>query len=170
LTLRLAPAGPADRNRIARIRAPIGMGHFVHFNWFWLDRAEADPEITFSLIRGGARDGIIGCIAYGPHEAIDLDPSSRMPGIGEIYHLVIDRKHAGQGQGAHAVIAGIDALRSRDPKLEAVRVSHHPENAAAARLYARLGFIEIGVKVDGETGIRDRLLEYSLLPQAARRS
>jgi len=162
MAVRLVPATGTDRKRIARIRAPIGMGHFVHFNRFWLDRALADAAIHFSLVRGGSRGGIIGCLAYGPHETIDLDPSSRMPGVGEIYHLVIDRKCAGRGQGAGAVAAGIEALLALDPELKAVRVSHHVENTAAAKLYARLGFVAIGEKIDGETGIRDRLLELPL--------
>jgi hypothetical protein len=42
-----------------------------------------------------------------------------------------------------------------------VRVSHHTDNKVAARLYAGLGFVEIGEKVDGETGVRDRLLELA---------
>jgi hypothetical protein len=97
MALQLVPATAADRARIARIRGPVGMGRFVHRNWFWLDRALADPAIRFVLIRGGARGGITGCLAYGPHERIDLDPCSRMPRVGEIYHLVIDRNHTGRG-------------------------------------------------------------------------
>lgn len=159
--LSLVPAAVTDRKRIARIRAPIGMGPFVHFNWFWLDRDLADPEIRFSLVRGGSRGGIIGCVAYGPHEFIDLDPRSRIAGIGEIYHIVVDRKHAGKGQGTRAILAAIEALRLLNPNFYAVRVSHHKSNKAAAKLYARLGFVEIGEKIDGETGIRDRLLELS---------
>jgi len=161
MALQLVPATAADRTRIARIRAPVGTGRFVHRNWFWLDRARADPAIRFVLIRGGARGGITGCLAYGPHERIDLDPGSRMPRVGEIYHLVIDRNHAGRGQGARAIAAAFAALRALDPALNAVRVSHHTDNKVAARLYAGLGFVEIGEKVDGETGVRDRLLELS---------
>jgi RimJ/RimL family protein N-acetyltransferase len=164
MALRLVTATDADRKRIDRIRAPIGLGRFVHFNWFWLNRALVDPEIRFVLIRGGVRGGITGCLAYGPHELVDLDPSSRMPGVGEIYHIVIDRRHTGQGQGARAVAAAIEALRAIDPTLTAVRTSHHVENRAAARLYARLGFVEIGEKTDGETGIRDRLMEFTFPP------
>lgn len=162
MALRLIAATADDRRRIARIRAPRGMGQFVHYNWFWLDRALADPSIQLALIRGGPRGGIIGCVAYGPHEVIDLDPSSRLPGVGEIYHIVIDRKHVGRGHGARAVMAAIQALRDLDSKLRAVRVSHHAENKVAAKLYARLGLVEIGEKIDGETGIRDRLLELVL--------
>jgi RimJ/RimL family protein N-acetyltransferase len=138
------------------------MGRFVHFNWFWLDRALADPEITFSLVRGGSLGGISGCLAYVPHEPLDLDPSSRISEVGEIYHIVIDRRHAGRGQGGRAIMAAIDALRAYNPGIGAVRVSHHPDNNLAAKLYSRLGFVEVGCKIDGETGIRDRLLELSL--------
>jgi RimJ/RimL family protein N-acetyltransferase len=135
------------------------MGRFVHFNWFWLDRALADPEIRFLLIRGGPRGGITGCLAYGPHEVVDLDPPSRMPEVGEIYHLVIDRKYTGQGQGTRAITAAIGRLRGLDPTLKAVRVAHHADNKVAANLYAQLGFVKVGDKIDRETGIIDRLLE-----------
>lgn len=138
------------------------MGRFVHYNWFWLKRALVDPEITFAFVRGGPRSGITGCIAYGPHELIDLDPSSRRPEVGEIYHVVIHRQSARRGQGAAAIVAAISAMRSAAPRIKAVRVSHHADNHGAARLYAKLGFVEIGVKTDGETGICDRLLELSL--------
>jgi RimJ/RimL family protein N-acetyltransferase len=158
----LIPARAADRARIARVRPPAGMGRFVHFNWFWLDRALADPAICFCLIRGGPRGGIAGCMALGPHEQIDLDPGSRLKGVGEIYHVVVDRAHAGRGIGRAAIIAGIKVLLEVDPGLVAVRVSHHVQNEAAARLYTRLGFKTIGEKIDGETGIRDRLLELTL--------
>ena len=158
----LTPAVAVDRVRLSRIRAPVGMGHFVHFNWFWLDRALIDTEIKCCLIRGGPRGGVVGCLAYGPHERIDLDSGSRMPNIGEIYHIVIDRRHAGRGHGRSAIMAGLQALCEANRDLISIRVSHHAENLAAAGLYARLGFVEIGVKIDGETGIRDKLLELDL--------
>lgn len=155
----LVSATAADRQRISRIRPPAGMGHFVHYNWFWLDRSLADPVIRFDLVRVGPRRGLKGCIAYGPHEAVDLDPASRLDGVGEIYHVVIDRASVGQGVGRGSILAALVKLQRYMPRLQAVRVSHHVDNAAARKLYAKLGFIEIGEKIDGETGIRDRLLE-----------
>lgn len=162
MPLTLHTASGMDRRRIARIRAPVGMSHFVHFNWFWLDRAINDPAITFALIRSGVRGGITGCIAYGPHERIDLDPTSRVASVGEIYHIIVDRSFAGRGVAAEAIGAAISAMRTLDGTISSVRVSHHAQNIVAARLYARLGFAAIGEKVDGETGIRDRLLELPL--------
>ena len=66
------------------MRAPAGLESFVHYNWFWLDRALADPAIQFRLIRAGARRKLAGVVAFGPHEPVDLDPASRRPHLGEI--------------------------------------------------------------------------------------
>src|SRR5262249_45462646 len=105
---------------------------------------------------------LVGCVAYGPHEAVDLDLSSRVRDIGEIYHLVIDRHAVEHGYGTATVSAVIDALRAAMPGMRAVRVNHHRDNVTAAAFFERLGFVRIGEKIDGETGIRDVLRELSL--------
>lgn len=165
MSVALETTDASSRGLIARIRPPVGMGRFVHYNWFWLDRAIRDPAISFALVRGGPRKGVTGCIAFGPHEQVDLDPRSRLPRVGEIYHVVIDRRFVGRRHGPDAIAAAVSLMRTLDPAMLAVRVSHHAENAIAARLYSRLGFRQIGEKVDGETGIRDKLLELSLRSQ-----
>ncbi len=45
------------------------------------------------------------------------------------------------------------------PGLNAIRIGHNPRNAAAAALFAGLGFRRIGEKIDAEDGTRDVLLE-----------
>jgi ribosomal protein S18 acetylase RimI-like enzyme len=155
--MRLIPAAVADRQRLSRIHAPAGMRHFVHWNHFWLDRALADPAIGMFLLRAGPREDVVGCLAIGPHEPVDLDPSSRVPTLGELFHLVIDRRFVGRGHGRAAIEAGTAELRARMPMIAAIRVAHHPENVVAARLYENLGFEIIGEKVDDETGICDVL-------------
>ncbi len=96
----LQPTAADDRGRIARIRPPAGTAHFVHYNRFWLDRSLADPAIRMCLVRGGLRNALVGVVAFGPHEAVDGDPASRMNGVGEVYHLVIDRSRGRQGSAA----------------------------------------------------------------------
>ena len=158
----LVPGTAADRRRIGRVRAAAELAPFVHYNWFWLDRALADSAIHFRLIRAGARRKLAGVVAFGPHEPVDLDPASRRPDLGEIFHIVIDRGSARRGIGAAAIGMAIAELRRSMPRLGAVRVAHHPRNNAAAHLYKRLGFAIIGEKVDAETGIHDALLELAL--------
>jgi RimJ/RimL family protein N-acetyltransferase len=97
-----------------------------------------------------------------PHETIDLDPASRRDDVGEIYHIVIDRKFAEHGLGTATIGLAIAALRDAMSKLRAVRVAQHPKNIPAAKLYAKLGFAFAGEKIDGETGIKDVLLELAL--------
>ena len=58
--------------------------------------------------------------------------------------------------------AGICELRARLPGITAIRVAHHPQNIVASRLYAGLGFVIVGEKVDAETRIRDALRERKL--------
>jgi ribosomal protein S18 acetylase RimI-like enzyme len=160
--LLLDPATASDRRRVMRVRPPAASAHFVHYNWFWLDRSLRDPAVRFRLARILPQRTTVGAVAYGPFEPIDQDPSSRTADIGEIYHLVVDRTRTGQGLGRHLVRAALDLLREELPDIKAVRVGHHPENVGAAKLFASLGFVQIGEKVDHETSTRDVLRELKL--------
>ena len=132
----------------------------MHYNWFWLERALGDPGIDFRLVRRGPRRGLVGVVgfgvsAFGAHEAIDLDPSSCLDEFGGIFHIAVDRKAAGQGIGPATITAATTMLAEKMPWLRAIRVAHHPENVAAAKLHAKLGFAAVGGKIDDETGISD---------------
>lgn len=169
--LLLEPATAADRQRVMRVRALAAMAHFVHYNWFWLDRSLRDRAICFRLARLLPRRALVGVVAYGPFEPVDQDPASRVAHIGEIYHLVVDRARAGQGLGRRIARRALAALRAELPAITAVRVGHHPAHAASARLFVALGFMPIGEKVDHETGTRDVLRELDLgRPSHASRS
>ena len=63
--------------------------------------------------------------------------------------MVIDATEQGRGVGRAALRATV-ALLSRMPGAREIRLSHHPENAAAAALYAAEGFRPTGDHVDGE--------------------
>jgi len=162
MSLLLEFATAADRRRVMRVRPPADMAHFVHYSWFWLDRSLRDPAVRFRLVRLLPRRSLVGVVAYGPFEPIDQDASSRIVHIGEIYHLVVDRAWARRGIGRSIVRRALVSLRAELPAVSAVRVSHHPANAASARLFATLGFKPIGEKVDHETGTRDVLCELDL--------
>ena len=161
--LLLDPATAGDRRRVMRVRPPAASAFFVHYNWFWLDRSLRDPAVRFRLARTLPRRATVGVVAYGPFEPVDQDPSSRMADIGEIYHLVVDRTRIGQGLGRRLASAALDLLREELPGIKAVRVGHHPDNIAAANLFASLGFVQIGEKIDHETSTRDVLRELKLV-------
>ncbi len=165
--VRLVPATAADRRRIMRVRPPPEAARFVHYNWFWLDRSVADPAIRFCRVRAGPRGGVAAVVAFGPHEVMDGDPSSRLPNFGEIYHLVVDRNRARQGIGRAAVLAAAARMATDAPELTAIRIAHNPGNLAAAALFASLGFRPIGEKVDAEDGTRDVLREADLAALSA---
>lgn len=61
-------------------------------------------------------------------------------GIGFIMRLMIDRDHQGRGYGRMAMIEVIRRLLLH-PEVEAIATSYRHDNAAAARLYATLGFV-----------------------------
>jgi ribosomal protein S18 acetylase RimI-like enzyme len=168
MLVKLDLATAVDRARLGRIRGPRAMRHFVHWNWFWLDRALSDAAISMFLLRTGPRNGIIGCLALGPHERVDLDPASRVWTLGELFHLVIDARYTGRGYGRAATEAAIVELGARLPAMTAVRVAHHEHNTVAAHLYEGLGFVVVGEKVDAETGIRDVLRERPVMDQSSR--
>ena len=108
--LALTPATAADRQRIMRVRPAAAQAFFVHYNWFWLDRSLRDPAVHFKLVRAAPRGGLVAVVAYGPYDARDQDPTSRVPGSSEIYHLVVDHKRAGQGLGRQITEAVINPV------------------------------------------------------------
>ncbi len=61
-------------------------------------------------------------------------------GVGVINRLMIDRAHQRRGYGRATMTEVIRRLRL-SPEAEIIATSHRRENAAAARLYAGLGFV-----------------------------
>lgn len=157
--IELVPGRVDDRERVGRIRPPREMAAYVHYNWFWLDRSLADPAISFDLVRSGPRRRLVGVVAYGPHETRDQDPASRIADCGEIFHVVVDRLATRRGYGHAIVGAAIRCLLDANPACMRLRIGHHPDNQASARLFAAFGFRQVGIKEDHETGTRDVLME-----------
>ena len=68
----------------------------------------------------------------------------------ELFHLTIDEAQQGQGLGAAAVELAVRHVTATRPGCREVRLSVHPDNARAQRLYARAGFGPTGEERDGE--------------------
>ncbi|GAA3827015.1 GNAT family N-acetyltransferase [Streptomyces phyllanthi] len=63
--------------------------------------------------------------------------------------MLIDGAEQGRGLGRAVVRTLVDWLAARDDCRE-IRLSYHPDNTAAARLYESLGFVSTGAVEDDE--------------------
>jgi len=68
----------------------------------------------------------------------------------ELLHLAVDVAHQGQGVGSAAVELLVAHVVATRPDAEAVRLTVHPENGRAQRLYRSQGFLPNGDVRDGE--------------------
>jgi diamine N-acetyltransferase len=67
-----------------------------------------------------------------------------------IIRLMVDGKFQGRGFGRFGMEKLLEIFRL-DERIRGVRISYEPENDAARKLYARLGFVETGRMIEGET-------------------
>jgi diamine N-acetyltransferase len=66
-----------------------------------------------------------------------------------IIRLMVDDKYQGKGYGRFGMEKILEIFRA-DERIETVGISYEPENEAARKLYASLGFEETGRVIDGE--------------------
>ncbi len=66
-----------------------------------------------------------------------------------VIHLMVDEKSQGKGYGRFGVEKMLEMFRL-DERIKVVAISYFPENNAARKLYAGLGFIETGKILEGE--------------------
>lgn len=87
-------------------------------------------------------DRIVGVLAVG------VDPYDVQTAW--LHHVLIDADEQGRGYG-RAALAEVFAWLGREfPRLHRVGLCVLPDNAVAWRLYASLGFDEVGMTVDGQ--------------------
>jgi diamine N-acetyltransferase len=58
--------------------------------------------------------------------------------------ILIDARYQGRGYGRAAMTAAIRFMLASWPRCAQIRLSHHPENRVAARLYPSMGFRTTG--------------------------
>jgi diamine N-acetyltransferase len=66
-----------------------------------------------------------------------------------IIRLMVDEKYQGKGYGRFGMEWMLETFRG-DERIKTVGISYEPENEAARKLYASLGFAETGEMIDGE--------------------
>ena len=66
-----------------------------------------------------------------------------------IQRLMVDEKYQGKGYGRFGMEKMLEVFRA-DERIYTVGISYEPENNAARKLYASLGFVETGRIIEGE--------------------
>jgi diamine N-acetyltransferase len=133
VSVRLEPVTAATWRDVAavdagspHVAAPAYYLCLCHYGGVWQPLA----------VRAG--DDVVGFVMWG------FDPDDGHHWVGG---LSIDRSRQRQGLGRAAVLAAVELLRGQGAT--GVALSYAPDNTAAARLYAELGFVEDG-EADGE--------------------
>lgn len=140
-TLTLEPLTTALADRVRLLEASPEQRTFVASNADSLEEWRQDPDLRPFAIRAG--ESVVGFAMY--EECADEDGRIEF----NIFRLMIDRRHQGRGYGRRAMEVLIDRLVA-DPRPHRITTCFVPENAAARRMYASLGFVESGFDEDGE--------------------
>lgn len=134
-----------------RLKLAPEQEHFVASNAYSLAESKFMPTFIPQAIYHRderADDGaetMVGFVMYGYY------PDGEPP-LGQrhwIFRLMIDREHQGRGYGRAAMQAVLARLEA-DPDVPNVLIGYETDNAIASKLYADLGFREIGPAPWGE--------------------
>jgi diamine N-acetyltransferase len=142
--IRLRPITAENWQTCANLRVARSQEAFVAPNLHSIAEAQFHPPMVTRAIYSGMT--LVGFVSYGFRDAADPDDAI-LGWAWQIFRFMIDRDHQGRGLGLaamRAVIAAIVASPKHRPG-DPLFLTYRPENEAAARLYARLGFATIGM-------------------------
>jgi diamine N-acetyltransferase len=142
MTVTLREIKMANFFECIKLRVADAQKDFVATNVFSLAEAKADRVSNPLAIY--ADEQMVGFIMY------DVNVAEKR---GYISRLMVDERFQGKGYGRAAISDVVERLK-REPGLRDIQTSYHPDNKAAAALYASLGFLETGEFVDIEVVVR----------------
>ncbi len=141
--LMLQPITAENWRACIALEATDAQSRFVPTNAESLVQAHYEPENR--LIPMGVYEGetLVGFAMYSnPH-----------PGFYAILRLMIDKQHQARGLGRAALLAVVEKIAAA-ADCESIYMSYDPENIVAARLLASAGFIDEGLRSEGEIVVR----------------
>ncbi len=118
--------------------------------------ADHAPIAALGLAKAYVRPGGLIWIPYAIYSDDEmigftmLAHAAQNPEAVWIYHFFIDHRYQGKGYGRSALSKLILLISERHPTCKQIRLSVHPDNHRAQRLYTGLGFQSTGQEQDGE--------------------
>lgn len=145
--MELRPVTADNWNALIKLNVRDEQSHFVASNLYSIAEAqfgfEEEGHGTFHPF-GAYVDGTpVGFVMYG------FNPNhSRFQVF--VTRLMVDQNFQGKGYGRQIMQIVLSDFRKNE-QIKNVGISYEPNNEAARRLYASLGFVEPGEMVEGET-------------------
>lgn len=127
-----------------RLKVAPDQEQFVASNVFSLAQSKFEPESVPLAVYDG--DTMVGFVMYHPEDY-------ELAKIWYIERLMVGQQYQGKGYGRAAMEALIARLKAI-PGYTAILISFVPDNAAAQKLYASLGFEDTGEIEEGEVVYR----------------
>lgn len=117
--------------------------NFVASNLRSLLEARFNPLVFPHAIY--AQGQMVGFVMYGgaifePHEYR----------LWYVQRLMIDQRYQGKGYGRAGLMRVIEKIKAENPEADGLCISYVPENIAAGKLYASMGFLDEGTRIETE--------------------
>lgn len=112
------------------------------------------PIVAFALAKAYVRHNGLDYapyLIYADGQAVGFVELATTPDADApcwLYHLFIDKARQGNGYGKQALDAFIRLVQQGHPRCREIRLSVHPDNVAAVRLYTGRGFVPTGELYD----------------------
>ena len=144
----IRPVTKDNWQELIKLKVREEQTHFVASNLYSIAQAQFGEEFEghWDLHPFGIyddRDQPVGFLMY----AYNFEHPTQQAFI---IRLMVDDKYQGLGYGRFGMQKMLEIFRA-DERIKTVGISYEPENEAARKLYASLGFEETGRMIDGET-------------------
>jgi diamine N-acetyltransferase len=136
----LKPVTANNWKALVKLKVREDQNHFVASNVYSIAEAQFGEEFEghWDLYPFGIYDEEtpVGFLMYGYNFS---HPTQQV----FIMRLMVDEKYQGKGYGRVGMEKMLEIFRA-DERIKAIGISYEPDNDAARKLYASLGFVETG--------------------------
>lgn len=143
----LRPVTLQNWEELIDLKVRADQKNFVASNLYSIAETQfgMDFEGHWDLISYGIYDGEtpVGFLMYGCNFEHPTQQAF-------IIRLMVDERFQGKGYGRFGMDQMLKIFRA-DERIKGVAISYEPENETAKKLYERLGFVETGRVIEGES-------------------